>query len=109
MWSQSHSYNLVVDGGRYLLCTVGACYIRSKQTPAKDMLRDMVEMCKGVRLHLKHPDVCLLLRATKPNRIADGMPIDRGGVVHHASSSCGARRYSTRLEAFSFVHFSAKL
>jgi len=43
----------------YLLCTVGACYIRSKQAPAKDILRDMVEMCKGVQ----HPIRGLFLRA----------------------------------------------
>jgi Vacuolar protein sorting-associated protein 35 len=35
---------------RYLLCAVGAVYIRSKEAPAKDILRDLVEMCKGVRL-----------------------------------------------------------
>jgi Vacuolar protein sorting-associated protein 35 len=34
---------------RYLLCAVGAVYIRSKEAPAKDILRDLVEMCKGVR------------------------------------------------------------
>ena len=33
---------------RYLLCTVGACYIKSKEANAKDILKDLVEMCKGV-------------------------------------------------------------
>ncbi len=34
---------------RYLLCTVGSCYIKSKEVGAKDILKDLVEMCKGVR------------------------------------------------------------
>ena len=34
---------------RYLLCAVGAVYIRSMEAPARDILRDLVEMCKGVR------------------------------------------------------------
>ena len=43
----------------YLLCTVGACYIRSKEAPAKPLLQDMAEMCKGVQ----HPTRGLFLRA----------------------------------------------
>ena len=39
---------------RYLLCTVGSCYIKSKEVGAKDILKDLVEMCKGVRLR-PHP------------------------------------------------------
>ncbi len=45
--------------GRYLLCTVGAVYIRSREAPAKDILKDLVELCKGVQ----HPTRGLFLRA----------------------------------------------
>lgn len=44
---------------RYLLCTVGSCYIRSKETAAKDILKDLVELCKGVQ----HPTRGLFLRS----------------------------------------------
>ena len=37
----------------------GACYIRSRQAPAKAILRDCAEMCKGVQ----HPTRGLFLRA----------------------------------------------
>lgn len=57
-------YQLVQHAGNvlprlYLLCTVGACYIRSGQTPGKPLLRDMADMCKGVQ----HPIRGLFLRA----------------------------------------------
>ena len=42
----------------YLLITVGSVYIRSKAAPAKDILKDLVEMCKGVQ----HPTRGLFLR-----------------------------------------------
>jgi vacuolar protein sorting-associated protein 35 len=42
----------------YLLITVGAVYIKSKEAPAKDILKDLVEMCKGVQ----HPTRGLFLR-----------------------------------------------
>ena len=44
---------------RYLLCTVGSCYIRTQEGAAKEVLKDMVEMCKGVQ----HPTRGLFLRA----------------------------------------------
>lgn len=43
----------------YLLCSVGACYIRSSLIPAKEILRDLMDMCKGVQ----HPTRGLFLRA----------------------------------------------
>lgn len=57
-------YELVQHAGNvlprlYLLCTVGPCYIRSKEAPAKPVLRDMADMCKGVQ----HPTRGLFLRA----------------------------------------------
>ena len=43
---------------RYLLCTVGSVYIKSKEAPARDVLKDLVEMCHGVQ----HPVRGLFLR-----------------------------------------------
>ncbi|KAI3757255.1 hypothetical protein L6452_04789 [Arctium lappa] len=47
-------YELVQHAGNilprmYLLCTVGSVYIKSKEAPAKDVLKDLVEMCRGVQ------------------------------------------------------------
>ncbi|CAK7346156.1 unnamed protein product [Dovyalis caffra] len=47
-------YELVQHAGNilprlYLLCTVGSVYIKSKEVPAKDVLKDLVEMCRGVQ------------------------------------------------------------
>ena len=39
---------------------MGSCYIKSKEVGAKDILKDLVEMCKGVRLlmHLFSAVIC---------------------------------------------------
>ena len=37
----------------YLLITVGSVYIRSKKAPAKDVLFDLVELCRGVQHPLR--------------------------------------------------------
>ncbi|KAJ1629721.1 vacuolar protein sorting-associated protein 35, partial [Pavlovales sp. CCMP2436] len=47
-------YELVQHAGNilprlYLLITVGGVYIKSKQAPARDILNDLVEMCRGVQ------------------------------------------------------------
>lgn len=42
----------------YLLVTVGSVYIKSKKAPAKDILFDLVELCRGVQ----HPMRGLFLR-----------------------------------------------
>ncbi|XP_007046634.2 PREDICTED: vacuolar protein sorting-associated protein 35A [Theobroma cacao] len=47
-------YELVQHAGNilprlYLLCTVGSVYIKSKEAPAKDVLKDLVEMCRGIQ------------------------------------------------------------
>ncbi|KAL4440093.1 hypothetical protein ABPG75_003094 [Micractinium tetrahymenae] len=63
--SHAELYDLVQHAGNivprlYLLCTAGACYIRGPAgAPAKLILRDVVEMCKGVQ----HPTRGLFLRA----------------------------------------------
>eukprot|EP01013_Petalomonas_cantuscygni_P002141 TRINITY_DN12170_c0_g1_i1.p1 TRINITY_DN12170_c0_g1~~TRINITY_DN12170_c0_g1_i1.p1 ORF type:complete len:853 (+),score=245.41 TRINITY_DN12170_c0_g1_i1:157-2715(+) len=56
-------YEMVQHAGNivprlYLLITVGSVYIKSKSAPAKDILKDLVEMCKGVQ----HPTRGLFLR-----------------------------------------------
>ena len=70
----------------YLLCCVGGIYIQSLETPAKDILSDMVEMVKGVQ----HPTRGLFLRnyltqVTK-SRLPDiGSPYEgEGGNVQDA-------------------------
>ncbi|KAK9808922.1 hypothetical protein WJX72_006449 [[Myrmecia] bisecta] len=62
--SYADLYELVQHAGSvlprlYLLCTVGSCYIRSKEAAAKEILKDLVEMCKGVQ----HPTRGLFLRS----------------------------------------------
>ncbi|GMN35830.1 hypothetical protein TIFTF001_005562 [Ficus carica] len=57
-------YELVQHAGNilprmYLLCTVGSVYVKSKEAPAKDVLKDLVEMCRGVQ----HPIRGLFLRS----------------------------------------------
>ncbi|KAG5250307.1 vacuolar protein sorting-associated protein [Salix suchowensis] len=57
-------YELVQHAGNilprlYLLCTVGSVYIKSKEAPAKDVLKDLVEMCHSVQ----HPIRGLFLRS----------------------------------------------
>lgn len=42
----------------YLLVTAAGVYIKSQEAPAKDILKDLVEMCKGVQ----HPTRGLFLR-----------------------------------------------
>ncbi|TYK31478.1 vacuolar protein sorting-associated protein 35B isoform X1 [Cucumis melo var. makuwa] len=56
-------YELVQHAGNilprlYLLCTVGSVYMKSKEVPAKEVLKDLVEMCRGVQ----HPIRGLFLR-----------------------------------------------
>ncbi|XP_050388036.1 vacuolar protein sorting-associated protein 35A-like isoform X1 [Argentina anserina] len=47
-------YELVQHAGNilprlYLLCTVGSVYIKSKEAPSKDVLKDLVEMSRGIQ------------------------------------------------------------
>lgn len=64
----------------YLLCCVGGVYIDSREAPAKDILKDLVEMIKGIQ----HPTRGLFLRnylshVTK-NRLPDvGSPFEGVG------------------------------
>lgn len=55
---------------RYLLCTVGSVYIKSKEAPAKDVLKDLVEMCRGIQ----HPVRGLFLRSYLAQVSRDKLP-----------------------------------
>lgn len=55
---------------RYLLCTVGCVYIKSKEAPAKDILKDLVEMCRGIQ----HPLRGLFLRSYLSQVSRDKLP-----------------------------------
>ena len=72
----------------YLLCCVGSVYISSLEAPAKDILKDMVEMIKGVQ----HPMRGLFLRyylcQVSKNKLPDvGSPFEgTGGNVSDAYS-----------------------
>jgi len=72
----------------YLLCCVGGVYITSKEAPAKDILKDLIEMIKGVQ----HPMRGLFLRnyltLISKNRLPDvGSPFEGiGGSITDAIS-----------------------
>jgi vacuolar protein sorting-associated protein 35 len=71
----SELYELVQYAGNivprlYLLVTVASAYIRSKEAPVKDILRDTVEMCKGVQ----HPTRGLFLRNYLSEVTKDKLP-----------------------------------
>jgi vacuolar protein sorting-associated protein 35 len=71
----SELYELVQYAGNvlprlYLLITVGSVYIKSKKAPAKDVLKDLVEMCRGVQ----HPTRGLFLRTYLSEMTKDKLP-----------------------------------
>ncbi|CAM6109113.1 unnamed protein product [Calypogeia fissa] len=68
-------YELVQHAGNilprlYLLCTVGSVYIKSKEAPAKEVLKDLVEMSRGVQ----HPIRGLFLRSYLSQISRDKLP-----------------------------------
>eukprot|EP01104_Vermistella_antarctica_P015584 TRINITY_DN5152_c0_g1_i1.p1 TRINITY_DN5152_c0_g1~~TRINITY_DN5152_c0_g1_i1.p1 ORF type:complete len:839 (+),score=305.09 TRINITY_DN5152_c0_g1_i1:123-2519(+) len=68
-------YELVQYAGNilprlYLIVTVGSVYIKSKEAPAKDVLKDLVEMCRGVQ----HPTRGLFLRNYLSEMTKDKLP-----------------------------------
>jgi vacuolar protein sorting-associated protein 35 len=70
-------YELVQYAGNiiprlYLLVTVGAVYIKAKQVPTKDIMKDLVEMCRGVQ----HPLRGLFLRNYLLQSIKRELPED---------------------------------
>lgn len=65
-----HCINFYLPFLRYLLCTVGSVYIKSKEAPAKDVLKDLVEMCRGIQ----HPLRGLFLRSYLSQVSRDKLP-----------------------------------
>ena len=68
-------YELVQHAGNilprlYLLCTVGSVYLRCKDTPVRDVLKDLVEMCRAVQ----HPIRGLFLRSYLSQVTRDKLP-----------------------------------
>mmetsp|Transcript_19670 Transcript_19670/g.32780 ORF Transcript_19670/g.32780 Transcript_19670/m.32780 type:complete len:771 (+) Transcript_19670:13-2325(+) len=68
-------YELVQHAGNvlprlYLLLAAGSVYILSKEAPAKDILKDLVEMCRGVQ----HPMKGLFLRNYLSQTSKDKLP-----------------------------------
>lgn len=68
-------YELVQHAGNilprlYLLFTAGSVYIKSKEAPAKDILKDLVEMCRGIQ----HPLRGLFLRSYLSQVSRDKLP-----------------------------------
>lgn len=66
----------------YLLVTIGGVYIQSREAGSKNILRDLVEMCKGVQ----HPSKGLFLRSHLLQTVRDKLP-DTGSV--YASGDAG--------------------
>lgn len=62
-------YELVQYAGNilprlYLLVTVGSAYVKLKEAPAKDVLKDLVEMCRGLS---SLEALLILCRSSTPN------------------------------------------
>ncbi|XP_078431095.1 vacuolar protein sorting-associated protein 35B-like [Wolffia australiana] len=74
-FSVTDLYELVQHAGNvlprlYLLCTVGSVYITSKEAPAKDVLKDLVEMSRGIQ----NPISGLFLRSYLSQISRDKLP-----------------------------------
>ncbi|XP_021755943.1 vacuolar protein sorting-associated protein 35B-like isoform X1 [Chenopodium quinoa] len=73
--SVSDLYELVQHAGNvlprlYLLCTVGSVYLKSNEASCKDLLKDLVEMCRSVQ----HPIRGLFLRSYLCQVTRDKLP-----------------------------------
>ncbi|CAM9658481.1 unnamed protein product [Choristocarpus tenellus] len=69
LYEQAQACNMVLPR-LYLLITVGACYIVSNEAPARDILKDLLEMTKGVQ----HPMRGLFLRNYLSHVTRDKLP-----------------------------------
>ncbi|CAN1824601.1 Vacuolar protein sorting-associated protein 35B [Linum perenne] len=90
-------YELVHHAGNilprmYLLCTVGSVYMKSKEAPPKDVLKDLVEMCRGVQ----HPIRGLFLRSYLVQVSREKLP-DMGSDIERDKDD------STIMDAVEFV------
>jgi len=102
---QEVQYNGSVVPRLYLLVTAGAVYIKSKEAPAKDILRDMIETVKA----LQHPLRGLFLRHYLAQVTRDKLPDvgteyeTQGGTVQDAydfvlQNFCEANRLWVRMQ-----------
>ncbi|RNF21085.1 vacuolar sorting-associated-like protein [Trypanosoma conorhini] len=77
--SLGEMYEVVQHAGNivprlYLLITVGSVYVKSGEEPAIEIMRDLVEMCKGVQ----HPTRGLFLRHFLLTMMKNKLPGDSG-------------------------------
>lgn len=75
-------YELVQYAGNiiprlYLLVTVGMVYVKAKEGSCKDILKDVVEMCRGVQHPLRGLFLRNYLLQCTRNHLPDGMEPDR--------------------------------
>ncbi len=72
----------------YLMCCVGGVYIASQEIPAKDVLKDMVDMVKGVQHPMRGLFVRYYLTQITKDKLPDiGSPYEgAGGSVQDACS-----------------------
>eukprot|EP00640_Fibrocapsa_japonica_P001640 CAMPEP_0113943164 /NCGR_PEP_ID=MMETSP1339-20121228/19545_1 /TAXON_ID=94617 /ORGANISM="Fibrocapsa japonica" /LENGTH=484 /DNA_ID=CAMNT_0000947961 /DNA_START=67 /DNA_END=1517 /DNA_ORIENTATION=+ /assembly_acc=CAM_ASM_000762 len=80
----------------YLLITVGGCYIKSKEAPAKTVLADLLEMTKGVQ----HPMWGLFLRHYLAHQTRDKLPDVGSEYADPEDPACGG---SGVADAYEFV------
>lgn len=83
----------------YLLVTAGSVYVKSMQAPAKDVLRDLVEMCAGVQ----HPQRGLFLRAYLAQMMKDKLPSAGVDPDHKDSADEDAASSGTVQDSIDFV------
>ncbi|EKF30592.1 vacuolar protein sorting-associated protein 35, putative [Trypanosoma cruzi marinkellei] len=88
--SLEEMYEVVQHAGNivprlYLLITVGSVYVKSGEQPAIEILRDLVEMCKGVQ----HPTRGLFLRHFLLTMMKNKLPGDSNRVIANSLESDG--------------------
>ena len=82
---QTHTHYLIqththTHSHRYLLVTVGLVYIKSKEGIKKDILKDLVEMCRGVQHPLRGLFLRNYLLQCTRNHLPDLSPSEEGWV-----------------------------
>lgn len=89
----------------YLMCCVGGVYITSLEAPAKDILKDMLEMTKGVQHNMRGLFLRCYLTQISRNKLPDvGTPFEgTGGNVQDAynfliTNFCETNRLWVRLQ-----------
>jgi hypothetical protein len=88
----------------YLLVTVGTVYIKTKQVPTKDILKDLVEMCRGVQ----HPLRGLFLRDYLLKSIKSNLPDTATEAKHGCLQVCRMSLYEPVLGLHAFFSCSLR-